>query len=58
VAAALKSSGPQTPPDPNAVEVVNDPNRPFAGIAARTMPALYKNTPDGGFAGWTPPPNA
>jgi hypothetical protein len=58
VAAALKSSGPAAPKDPDAVQVPDDPDRPFAAIAARTMPALYKNTPDGGFAGWTPPPNA
>jgi len=57
VAAALKSTGPAAPPDPDKVEVPDDPNRPFAQIAARTMPALYKNTPDGGFAGWAPPPS-
>jgi hypothetical protein len=56
VAAALKSTGPEQPADPDAVDIPNDPSRPFAQIAARTMPALYKNTPDGGFAGWAPPP--
>jgi hypothetical protein len=58
VAAALKSAGPQsptTPDDPALNEALNDPSRPFASIAARTMPQLYSNTADGGFAGWVPP---
>lgn len=59
VEAAFKSAGPAQPPSPEdaeLAEVVNDPTRPFASIAARTMPALYKTNSDGGFAGWTPPP--
>lgn len=56
VAEALKSAGPTAPPDPDAVEVPNDPSRPYAAIAARTMPNLYRTNPDGGFAGWQPPP--
>jgi len=56
VAAALKSAGPQPPPDPNAPVVPDDPSRPFAAIAARTMPALYRTDAGGSFAGWTPPP--
>lgn len=59
VAAALKSAGPSapaTPDDPEATEALNDPSRPFAQIAARTMPQLYRNSPDGGFAGWGTPP--
>lgn len=58
VTAALKSAGPTapaTPDDPEVAEALNDPSRPYAGLAARTMPALYRNTPDGGFAGWQPP---
>jgi hypothetical protein len=55
VAAALKSAGPAES-DPHAVQVPNDPTRPLAAIAARTMPSLYATNPDGGFAGWTPPP--
>jgi len=58
VAAALKSTGPQAPPDPNAPVVPDDPSRPFAAIAARTMPALYRTDAGGSFAGWTPPPPA
>jgi hypothetical protein len=58
VAAALKSAGPQAPADPNAPDVPNDPSRPYAAIAARTMPALYRTDAGGGFAGWTPPPTA
>jgi hypothetical protein len=58
VAQALKSAGPQAPPDPNAPDVPNDPSRPYAAIAARTMPALYRTDAGGGFAGWTPPPPA
>lgn len=52
VEAALKSAGPQTPPpaDPNAVVVPNDPNRPFAGLAAVTFPDLYRYTENG----WQP----
>jgi len=55
VAEALKSAGPAST-DPDQPELPNDPSRPFASIAARTMPALYRTGPDGGFAGWTPPP--
>jgi len=60
VAAALKSSGPAAPESPEDSDyraALNDSD-PVRAIAARTMPTLYKNTPDGGFAGWTPPPNA
>lgn len=44
LSAALKSAGPQTPPDadPNAVQVPNDPNRPWAALAAHTFPELYQ----------------
>lgn len=55
VAQALKSAGPAVS-DPDQPEIPNDPSRPFAQIAARTMPALYKTGPAGEFAGWTPPP--
>jgi len=58
VAAALKSKGPAAPSkpdDPETIEAVNDPNRPFAALGLRTMPQLYQSSPDGGFAGWTPP---
>lgn len=55
VAAALKSEGPATA-DPNGLDIPDDPARPFAAIAARTMPNLYRNGPAGEFAGWTPPP--
>jgi hypothetical protein len=54
VEAALKGA-PQAPPDPNAPIVPDDPNRPFAAVAARTFPNLYRQNPDGSFAGWQPP---
>jgi hypothetical protein len=41
IAAALKSAGPQAPPDPSAVQVPNDPSRPLAALAAATAPELY-----------------
>jgi hypothetical protein len=41
VAAALKSAGPETPTQPGAVTIPDDPSRPFAGLAARTFPELY-----------------
>lgn len=52
VEAALKSAGPQLPPaaDPSAVNVPNDPSRPFAGLAAQTFPDLYRYTENG----WQP----
>lgn len=53
--AALKSTGPQAPPDPNAVQVPDEPGRPFAALGAATMPALYQTNPQGGFVGWMPP---
>ena len=45
VFAALKSGGPQAPPqpqDPNTPQVPNDPNRPYASLAAMVMPELYQ----------------
>jgi len=60
VEAALKGA-PQAPPDPNAPIVPDDPNRPFAAVAARTFPNLYRQNPDGSFAGWqqhVPPSNS
>ena len=41
VAAALKSAGPEAPAQPDTVVIPNDPNRPFAGLAAQTFPQLY-----------------
>jgi hypothetical protein len=41
IAAALKSGGPQTPPNPDAPQIPNDPNRPFAAAAAALAPELY-----------------
>ena len=55
IAAALKSTGPASPPDPDAPVVPNDPSRPFAALAAATLPNLYRNNSDGTFAGWQPP---
>lgn len=49
VAAALKSTGPAAPAQPGAVVVPNDPNRPFAGLAAQTFPELYYSE-----NGWQP----
>ena len=42
--AALKSEGPKTPAelDPSAVNVPDDPSRPWAGWAAQTFPELYQ----------------
>lgn len=55
VEAALKGA-PQAPPDPDAPIVPkDDPSRPYAEIAARTFPGLYKLNPDGTFGGWQPP---
>lgn len=54
VQAALKGA-PQAPPDPNAPIVPDDPTRPYAAVAARTFPNLYRQNPDGTFAGWQPP---
>ena len=53
VEAALKGA-PQAPPDPNAPQIPNDPARPFAQLAAATMPNLYRPTPDGAWNGWAP----
>jgi hypothetical protein len=55
VEAAFKSEGPASPADPSDVDVPNDPSRPYASLAARTMPSLYRTNADGGFAGWQPP---
>lgn len=63
--AALKSSGPQAPPNADAPQVPDDPNRPLAGMAAGLLPHLYGGAPApvAGFAGangWQigqPPPN-
>jgi len=55
IEAALKSAGPTAPADPNAPVVPDDPARPYAAIAARTMPALYRTDTGGGFGGWQPP---
>jgi len=57
VQAAMKGA-PQAPPDPNAPIVPDDPNRPYAAIAARTFPNLYRQNPDGSFAGWQPQSNS
>lgn len=56
VAAALKSAGPETPPeaDPNAVVVPNDPNRPLAALGARTFPELYQGYGPNGWVKTTP----
>lgn len=55
VEAALKGA-PQAPPDPNAPIVPkDDPSRPYAEIAARTFPNLYRQNPDGSFGGWQVP---
>jgi hypothetical protein len=54
VQAAMKGA-PKAPPDPDAVQVPDDPNRPFAAVAARTFPNLYRQNPDGSFAGWQAP---
>lgn len=53
IAAALKSGGPQAPPDPNAPQIPADAS-PLTQLAARLAPQLYSNGP-GGFNGWTPP---
>jgi hypothetical protein len=45
VEAALKSAGPATPTAPGRPEitdVVNDPNRPWAGWGMKTYPKLYE----------------
>ncbi len=55
VEAALKGA-PQAPPDPNAPVIPDDPARPYAAVAARTFPSLYRQNPDGSFAGWQVPP--
>lgn len=55
IAAALKSTGPASPPDPDAPVVSGDPNRPFEALAALTLPQLYRNNPDGTFGGWQSP---
>ena len=55
IAAALKSAGPEAAPDPNAPVVPSDPNRPFAALAAKTMPDLYRPSATGAFVGWQPP---
>ena len=57
VEAALKGA-PQAPPDPNAPIVPDDPSRPYAAVAARTFPNLYRQNPDGSFAGWAPQSNS
>jgi hypothetical protein len=46
---ALTSTGPQTPPDPDAPQIPNDPARPMAPLAAALMPELYK---EWGPNGW------
>jgi hypothetical protein len=54
VEAALKGA-PQPPPDPNAPQIPNDPARPFAQLAAATMPQLYQANPqNGAWNGWAP----
>lgn len=55
VETALKGA-PAAPPDPNAPIVPkDDPSRPYAEIAARTFPNLYRQNPDGSFGGWQVP---
>lgn len=39
--AALKSKGPQAPPDASAPQIPDDPNRPLAGLGAQLLPHLY-----------------
>lgn len=39
--AALKSKGPQAPPDANAPQIPDDPSRPLAGLGAQLLPHLY-----------------
>jgi hypothetical protein len=51
VAAALKSAGPQTPPDLSQLpQIPEGPGREWAGLAARMLPELYGGAP-------TPPSN-
>ena len=47
VTAALKSEGPAKPADPGAVQVPNDPNRPFAALGAATFPEIYRYDENG-----------
>lgn len=54
IEAALKSTGPQAPPDPNTPAVPADAT-PLQRLAIQTMPQLYQTTPAGAFNGWTPP---
>ena len=51
--AALKSTGPQAPPDGTEPQIPADAT-PIQRLAAQTMPALYSNAPGGQFAGWHP----
>ncbi len=43
IEAALKSSGPQAPPDPAQPVIPDDPGRPWAPMAAALFPDLYRN---------------
>ena len=52
--AALKSAGPQAPPDPHTPQIPADAS-PITQLAMRTMPQLFQTTPNGQFNGWTPP---
>jgi hypothetical protein len=54
IEAALKSQGPQPPPDPNAPQIPADAS-PLTQLAARLAPQLYATAPNGVFNGWTPP---
>lgn len=54
VEAALKSGGPQAPPDPSQPQIPAGAS-PLTQLAARTMPQLYQVTPNGQFNGWVPP---
>src|SRR5262245_60516311 len=51
---ALKSAGPQAPPDPGAPQLPPDAS-PIQRLAVQTMPALYSTNPQGQWNGWTPP---
>jgi hypothetical protein len=53
IEAALKSDGPQAPPDGNAMPT---PENPLQAAAMATFPTLYRPNADGTWAGWQPLP--